>query len=277
MEVELGAQAAGELVEHVSGADALTEGRAFLGDLGDERESSDVSLHHLGDVGTLDLHDDGLARAQSRRIRLTDGCRGERLPLEALEHLARLAVELTVEHRLHPIDRLGCGAVLQQRELVAHFGREQIDPGGRDLSELHVHPAGGFEHSPQPHAFGHRRAFLAGGRAEEWTEPLSSSDADELLVAADDADTTLHGPQRARRRDEPRPLAGRQRARAREQVDRDRDGHREWYPDRDDVQHESVGSPIPVGQAQGEQRRGAPSEEPREERCRPPSPHAEQT
>ena len=107
-------------------------------------------------------------------VGLTDRCRRERFPLEAREHLTRLAVELTVEHRLHPIDRFGCSAVLQQRELVADFGRKQIDSGGRDLSELHVYPAGRFEHAPQPHAFGHRRAFLAGVRIEERAETLSS-------------------------------------------------------------------------------------------------------
>ena len=111
----------------------------------------------------------------------------ERFPLEALEHLTRLAVELTVEYRLHPINRFGCSAVLQQRELVAYFGRKQIDSGGRDLSELHVYPPAASRHAPQPHAFGHRRAFLASVRIEEGAETLSLRDADQLLVAPGDA------------------------------------------------------------------------------------------
>ena len=47
--------------------------------------------------------------------------------------------------------------------------------------------------------------------------------------------------------DEPGPLADRQRAGAGEQVEGDGGGHRRRDADGDEVQHEAVGAPVPVG------------------------------
>ncbi len=61
-EVELGAQAASELPEDLSGPNVLTERRAALHHVGEVGERREVALHHVDDAGPLDLHHDGLAR-----------------------------------------------------------------------------------------------------------------------------------------------------------------------------------------------------------------------
>ena len=54
-----------------------------------KRERGQVALHRRLDAGPLDLDDDGLAGAQPRPVRLADRRRGERLPVELGEDVAR--------------------------------------------------------------------------------------------------------------------------------------------------------------------------------------------
>ena len=60
-EVDLPAQADGELGEQVSRADSLAERRAPLGHVGEQCESSEIALHHHLDVGPLHLDHHRLA------------------------------------------------------------------------------------------------------------------------------------------------------------------------------------------------------------------------
>ncbi len=153
LEVELGEEAPRELVEHLTRANALAEAGPLLGDFGDERQRREVAVHHVRDVGPLDLHDDRLARLKLGGVGLTDRRGGERLPVEAVEDLLGGGVELRFEDGPHSIRWLRGRPVLQQRELVAHLGREQIDSRRRDLTELHVDAAGRFQHSAEAHTF----------------------------------------------------------------------------------------------------------------------------
>ena len=54
-EVDLFAQTLRELGEQLTGADALAERSAPLGDVGEQCESREVALHHRLDVGPLHL------------------------------------------------------------------------------------------------------------------------------------------------------------------------------------------------------------------------------
>ena len=274
-----------ELGEQLAGAQPLTERRAALRDVGEQRERGEVALDHVVDAGPLDLHDDRLAGAQAGAVRLADRRRGERLPVELGEHLVDRAAELGLEARPDLLDRLGRDPVLQRRELVAHLGRDEVDAGRRDLAELHVDAAGLLEHAPQAHADGIRRCARRCRRGgEERAEPLAARQAHQLAVAAQHRDPRLHRPHRAGRDDEPGALADGQRARAGEQVERDRHRHRRGDPDGDHAQRGARRRPSPsrrrpnarnAAMAQpmppGDQRRAPPApdpEQPQRERGR---------
>ena len=59
------------------------------------------------DAGTLDLHDDGLARSQPRAMRLTDRRGRERFPVELGEHPLDGVAQLGFQHLA---DGLGVGS-----------------------------------------------------------------------------------------------------------------------------------------------------------------------
>ena len=111
-EVELGPQPVGELAEHLTGADALSERRAALGEVGEQGERSEVALHQRLDVGALHLDDDGLAGVQPCLVRLTDRRGGERLPVELCEDLLDGSSELGFEDGCDALLRFGLDPVL---------------------------------------------------------------------------------------------------------------------------------------------------------------------
>ena len=226
----------------------------------------EVALHHVRDAGPLDLDDDGLARSAAARGRSDRSTPPRAAPSRTRRTPARRRrrARLRARARIRST-RLGRNPVLQLRELVADLGGQQVDARRRDLTELDVDAAGRLEHAPQPHAVGIVvRSLGAGVRDEERPEALASGEAHELAVAAERRSCAgCTRAQRARRDDETRALADRQRAGPGEQVERDRDGHRGGDPDRDDVEHEAVGAPVPVGQAQRQERRGPPADDAR--------------
>ena len=209
-EVELLAQALRELAEHVAGAHALSDRRAPLGNVGEQRERGEVALHHFVDARPLHLHDDGFAGAQAGAIRLADRCRRERLPVELDEDLVDIDAELGFQHRAHTFDRHGRDLVLQSGELGRHLGRHEVDPRRRDLPELDVDTTRLLEHTTQAHPDSIERATGPSGTGEERPEPFSAGDAQQLVIAAKDIDPPPQRAQRPRRADETRLLAERE-------------------------------------------------------------------
>ncbi len=209
-EVELGAQAASELPEDLRGPNVLAERRAALHDVGEVGEGGEVALHHVGDARPLDLHHDRLTRQQSSLVGLADRGSGETLPIEVCEDLAHFAAELGLEHRPDALDRLGRHAVLQLGELLAHLGREDVDARGRDLSELHIDPAGLLENPPETHPLGLNGALGANIGRLQGAKAFAPRQAHELLVPAPNGDATADGPHRTRSHDEPGVLSDRQ-------------------------------------------------------------------
>ena len=96
-EVELGPEAGGELREHLARPETLSERGAPLRHVREQRERREIALDHVVDARPLDLHDDGLAGAQPRPVRLTDRRGGERFPVELGEHLVDRTAELGFE------------------------------------------------------------------------------------------------------------------------------------------------------------------------------------
>ena len=275
-EVELGPQALRELLQHLSRSKTLTEGRAALRNVGDEREHGEVALDDLLDAGPLHLDDDRLPRPQPRAIGLTDRRRGQRLPVELGEDVLDTVAELGFQHRLDLVDRLRGYPVLQSCELGAHLGWQEIDPRGRDLTELDVDATCFLEHAPEPHSDGVDRTIDAVARRRQRPEPFSAGDPRELAVPAEHRDARPDDAKRSRRRDEPGPLTDRERARTGEQVERDRGGHGRRDSDREHVHEEAVGAPFPMREPKGEEGRRAPTEHSRKQCGRPSASHTEQ-
>ena len=93
--------------------------------------------------GPLDLHDDRLARLQAGRRRSDRSTRRRAAPSRTRRRPCSTAAPSSAS-RTGRIRSAGSGAdpVLQQRELVAHLRREEIDSRRRDLTELDVDAAG---------------------------------------------------------------------------------------------------------------------------------------
>ena len=190
--VELRSQARGELREHLTRSHTLAERGAPLRDLGEQREGSEVAFHHLGDSGALHLDHHRLAGVQPRGVRLPDGSRGERLPIELGENVVDAAIELGLERGPDDLHRLRRNPILQVGKLVDDVGRNQIDPSGRDLPELDVYATGLLEHAPKPDPDCFVRMFGPVRRRQERSEPLSTRQAQELAVAAQHCDALRH-------------------------------------------------------------------------------------
>ena len=119
--------------------------RAPLGQPGDLSECRQIALHVPLDIGTLNLHHDRVAGMKDRTVSLPDrGC-CERFPVELGEHLGDGSPELSLQHRLDTIARLGGDTVLEGGELGAQLRWEKVRPGGCDLTNLDIHPTGLFE------------------------------------------------------------------------------------------------------------------------------------
>ena len=125
---------------------------------------------------------------------------------------------------------------------------------GGDLTELHVDAARFFEHEPEPHTRVGDGAFLAAGGGDERAEALAPDEPHELAVPAKHREPHPDRAHRARRGDEPGPLPHRQRAWSSEEVERHRGGHRGRDRDRERVEDHAVGAPVPVGDAERDER-----------------------
>ena len=207
---------------------------------------------------------------------LTDRRRGQRFPVELGEHLVDRLVQLGLQHLLDALLRLGSDTVLELGQLVAELRREQVDSGGGDLAQLDRHATGVLQQPPQADAGRLRGALDPGARGQERSEAFAAGEPQQLAVAAEDVDPAPHRPQRPRRHDEARPLAGGQRARSGQQVQRDGRGHRGRDADGHRVDDQAFGAPVPVVEAQGQEGRGSPPQHGGEERLRPAPSQAEQ-
>jgi hypothetical protein len=105
--IELLTQTVGELGDN--SADAVLGGPpgAGLGHAGKLGRHVEVALDGLDDAGPLHLDDHRLARAQLRLVGLTDGGRGDGLPVELGEQLARGLAQLFGQGLLD--GSAGCG------------------------------------------------------------------------------------------------------------------------------------------------------------------------
>ena len=247
-EVELGAQALGELLEHLARPDAAAERRAPLGEVGEQPSAARSRSIVSSMPGRCTLTTTASPVMQPRPMGLADRRRGERLPVELGEDR---------RSRSAPSSASSTAAIRPAARAAACFcswasssqtsARQQVDSRCRDLTELDVDAAGLLEHAPQPHARRCRPALGAVGVRRERPEAFPPGEPDQLAVAPEHGDAPADGAQRARRDHEPGPLADGQRARPGEQVERDRGGHRRRDADREDVQRRGRRRPSPSG------------------------------
>jgi hypothetical protein len=145
--------------------------------------------HYFAGLGAVQCH----LGTQFRRVHLRDRSRGERLLVEADEHLLdRTAVGRFDEGARHlAIERRD--AVLQPRQFVGYVEWQQIAARGQRLAELHEDGAELLERQPQPFAAWRvLDALEPGPRAEQEQEaqwPVQVSGAHEFVepVAHEDA------------------------------------------------------------------------------------------
>src|SRR6266540_3309192 len=171
-EVELGAQALAELLEHLAGAETLPERRTPLREVGEQRQRREVAGDHALDARTLDLHHHRLPRVQPGAVRLADGRRGERLPVELGEDALDRAAELGLEYRPDLFDGISRDAILERAELGAYIRGKEVDAGRGDLTELDVDPAGALQHAAEAHAEGIDLTLSAVMAGQERSEAL---------------------------------------------------------------------------------------------------------
>ena len=93
-------------------------------------------LDSLADVRAAYLDHDPGPGHQGRRVDLGDGRGGDRLPVEAGEHLVHLRSQLGPQHLLDRGPRDPGRVVLQAAQLAGELGREKIPAGGQHLPEL---------------------------------------------------------------------------------------------------------------------------------------------
>ena len=109
---------------------------AMLGLLRKELEQAEVAHDLLLRALPLHLDDDALAALERRGMHLADRPGGERLRVDALEHVLPRHTELPLHdgHDLTPGHRRH--VVLELRELGDELGRQQVWTSGEDLAEL---------------------------------------------------------------------------------------------------------------------------------------------
>jgi hypothetical protein len=116
---------------------------------GRQAEDCGIAGDHLVDARSLDLDHDPLAGGEDGAVGLTDGCRGERLPLERRERLLHRLAELVLDHPAHVVGVDGRDVGPQVRELARDDLGEDVGARRRDLPELHEHPARLLEHTSE--------------------------------------------------------------------------------------------------------------------------------
>ena len=213
-EVELGSQAAGELVEHLARPHALPERGPPLHEVGHQREGGEIPLHDVLDAGTLDLDHDRLAGAEPGAVGLADRGRGERFPVELREHLVDRLSQLGLEDGLDPLDHSGRTRFWSLASSAASSGEMRSTlvaaiwpsltetPPASSSSRRRRTPVASVDRSIRPPV------------EQQRPEPLPPGELQELPVAAQHVDAAADGPEGPRDDDQPGPLAGGQRARA---------------------------------------------------------------
>ena len=168
-EVELVDDRALVLAHDLDRTQAMAFARIIASEVREDVHDLEVALDPLAHAGTHDLDDDFLARAQPRRVHLSDRGGGERLVVEAVEHLLGGPAIGALDDEFRVLYRERRHAVLQLGELVRDVGRQQVAPRGQGLAELDEDRAELLEREPDPFT---ARAALApleprGGRQVE--------------------------------------------------------------------------------------------------------------
>ena len=135
-EVELALERVGEMADDRREVDEPSQAVTVLGLLGEQLEQAEVAHDLLFRAVALHLDDDAVAALERRRMHLADRPGGERLGVDAREHVLPRHAELLLHdgddlflrHRRH--------VVLELRELGDELGRQQVRPRGEDLAEL---------------------------------------------------------------------------------------------------------------------------------------------
>jgi hypothetical protein len=139
-------EAAGELAD-VVGASQLGLG---FGAASQPADHVQVPSDQLVDPGPLHLQDDRGAVGAPGRVRLRKRRAGQRLGIDALEHLAGVLAEFFGQQGLDGRPRRGGHPVLQLGQFGGHRRGQQVGPGGQHLAELDEDRAGLFQRRPQP-------------------------------------------------------------------------------------------------------------------------------
>ena len=109
----------------------------------------DVAVQQGTDAGTLHLHGHDGAVIQRRPVDLGDGCRGQRLHVEAGESAAALA-EFALEEFFDLRGRSGVDFLLQAREFANPFGRQDVVACREELPGLDEAATCFFERFAKP-------------------------------------------------------------------------------------------------------------------------------
>ncbi|MOA08739.1 hypothetical protein D3C78_1285300 [compost metagenome] len=111
---------------------------------------------------------------------------GQRLALEAAEHLVDGRAELLLDQRHRLLGRERRHLVLQVRQLVGDVRRQQVAAGGQQLAELDEHRAEVFQAAAQALAARHRdglaRQPAPGHGAQQAAQPPGQRQVEQQVV-----------------------------------------------------------------------------------------------
>jgi len=171
LQVELVAQRALDLRHHFQRLDAPRIGRVARRQPAQGAQQREVGGDALLHARPQHLHHHLAAVGELRGMHLRDRGRSQRLAVEAgveLRHrLAQRALDLGLRQRAVE----GRDAVLQQRQLRRHVGRQQVAAGGEDLAELDEDRTQFLQRQAQPLAARHGRHARRRGRDQAAQRP----------------------------------------------------------------------------------------------------------
>ena len=185
-EVQLAMQRVRQVREHRLHVDHLLEPRPVPDLLGEHLQQRQVLLDLLLRVGPLHLHDDLLAVRERRAMHLGDRAGGERLRLDVIEHVLPRDAQLLLHHADDLLLAERRHVVLQRRELLDVFGRQQIGARRQDLPELRERRTQLLQRGAQPLAL----TLAPDGAlfvrpAEQLLQPVLREDGRDLRAARD--------------------------------------------------------------------------------------------